>query len=36
LYTSPILPFAVFVTLGWMIAHKRVGWADQDIESSPL
>ena len=35
LYTSPVLPFAVLVTLGWLISSRRIGWEDQDIEPSP-
>jgi hypothetical protein len=34
LYTSPVLPFAVFVVLGWLVS-RRIAWADQDIEPSP-
>jgi hypothetical protein len=35
LYTSPILPFALFVTLFWLTS-SRIGWADHGNEPSAL
>jgi hypothetical protein len=35
LYTSPVLPFALFVTLFWLTS-SRIGRADQGNEPSAL